>query len=236
MALNMTATLPMAYAFFLGIDVARTDAEDAGTVICSLFEKSQQGDAPEYTLDSIRSFDGATDPADIAEHLQGLLVDAPYTARTSFVVNRSSSRGQAVFDALDDLGLPVRAVTLTPSNSDAQRDGGLRTDERTMEQDVVAVLAQAHRDGTLTIQHRETKQAATLARNLQHYAALAVDTRDGDEAARDDGSEEEGEALPTSFPPLVTSSALAVWFASQRSFDPASRLKETPNTTEEALT
>ena len=257
MALNMTATLPMAHAFFLGIDVARTDSEDAGTVICSLLEKSQQDDTPEYRLDSIRSFDKTADPGEIAEQLQGLLVEAPYTARTSFVVNRASPRGQAIFDALDGLGLPVRAVTMTPSgsraqrDSEAQRDEGSATDERTMEQDVVAALAQIHRDRTLTIQHRETDEAATLARNLQHYAALAVDTRDGDEeardeaardeaardeAARDDESEEEGEALPTSFPPLVTSSALAVWFASQRSFDPASRLKETPNTTEEALT
>jgi len=242
MALDTTATLPMAYAFFLGIDVARTDSEDAGTVICSLFEKSQQDDAPEYRLDSIRSFGETADPEEIAEQLQGLLVEAPYTARTSFVVNRASPRGQAIFDALDGLGLPVRAVTLTPSgsraqhDSEAERDEGLATDERTMEQDVVAALAQVHRDRTLTIQHRETDEAAALARNLQHYAALAVETRSGDETAHEEGAEEEGEALPTSFPPLVTSSALAVWFASQRSFDPTSRLKETPNTTEEALT
>jgi len=173
MALDMTATLPMAYAFFLGIDVARTDSEDAGTVICSLFEKSQQDDAPEYRLDSIRSFDKTADPGEIAEQLQRLLVEAPYTARTSFVVNRASPRGQAIFDALDGLGLPVRAVTMTPSgsraqrDSEAQRDEGSATDERTMEQDVVAALAQVHRDRTLTIQHRETDEAATLARNLQ---------------------------------------------------------------------
>lgn len=226
----------MAYAFFLGVDVARTDSEDAGTVICSLLEKSQQDDVPEYRLDSIRSFDAATDPGEITEELQELLVEAPYTARTSFVVNQTSSRGQAIYEALDEAGLPVRAVTLTPSDAEADRDEGPVTDERTMEQDVVAALAQVHRDGTLTIQHRETEEAATLARSLQHYAALAVDTRDGDETARENGAEEEGEALPTSFPPLVTSSALAVWFASQRSFDPTSRLKETPNTEEEVLT
>lgn len=227
----------MAYAFFLGIDVASDDADEPGAVVCSLLEKSDDDGATSYRLDSVRTFDAAASPEDIADELQSVVLDAPYTARTSFVVNRESGRGAKVYDALDDLGLPVRAVALTATGDESTRELSSGAEERVTEQEVVTVLAEAHRDGALTLQHRETKEATELARTLQHYAALAVDTADMDEsvAANGEDTEEEGEALPTSFQALVTSAALASWFASQRSFDPTSRLKETPHTTGEAV-
>jgi len=228
----------MAYAFFLGVDVASDDADEPGAVVCSLLEKSDEKGDTSYRLDSVRTFDADASPEDIAVQLQSVVLDAPYTARTSFVVNRKPDRGAAVYDALDDLGLPVRAVALTATGEESAREPGSDTEERTTEQEVVTVLAEAHRDGTLTLQHRETKEATELARMLQHYAALAVDNADMDEttaANEEDADEEEGEALPTSFRALVTSTALATWFASQRSFDPTSRLKETPHTTGEAM-
>lgn len=226
----------MAYAFFLGIDVATDDADEPGSVVCSLLEKSDDDGATSYRLDSVRTFDADASPEDIADALQSVVVDAPYTARTSFVVNRASGRGADVYDALDDLGLPVRAAALTATGDASTREVGSDAEERVTAQEVVTVLAQAHRDGALTLQHRETKEATELARTLQHYAALAVDTADMDEVATNGQDvQDEGEALPTSFRALVTSAALATWFASQRSFDPTSRLKETPHTTGEAV-
>lgn len=233
-----TPTHAMAYAFFLGIDVASDDEDAPDSVVCSLLEKSQDNDATSYRLDSVRRFGAETRSEDIAEQLQSVVLDAPYTARTSFVVNRKPDRGAAVYDALDDLGLPVRAVALTASGEETARALGSDDEERTTEQEVVTVLAEAHRDGALTLQHRETKEATELARSLQQYAALAVDGADMDDAvpANGENAENEGEALPMSFRALVTSTALAAWFASQRSFDPASRLKQTPHTTGEAIT
>ena len=238
MAFCTTPTHAMAYAFFLGIDVASDDEDAPDSVVCSLLEKSQDDDATSYRLDSVRTFDAETRPEDIAEQLQSVVLDAPYTARTSFVVNRKPDRGAAVYDALDELGLPVRAVALTASGEETARVPGSDDEERATEQEVVTVLAEAHRDGILTLQHRETKEATELARSLQHYAALAVDGADTEDAVAPNGenAENEGEALPVSFRALVTSTALATWFASQQSFDPTSRLKETPHTTSEPMT
>ncbi len=236
MALYTIPIPVMAYAFFLGIDVASDDADEPGAVVCSLLEKSDEEGDTSYRLDSVRTFDADASPEGIAEQLQSVVLDAPYIARTSFVVNRKSDRGAAVYDALDDLGLPVRAVALTATGEESAREPGSEAEERATEQEVVTVLAEAHRDGTLILQHRETKEATELARMLQHYAALAVDGADVEATAPTNGenAENEGEALPVSFRALVTSTALATWFAAQRSFDPASRLKETPHTTGEA--
>lgn len=223
----------MAYEFFLGIDVADESSDESDTVTLSLIEKSQDGADAEvqYRLDSIEEFDPDTDAGDIAERIQSLLATSPYTARTGLFVNRESQRGQSVYDELEDRGLPVRAVALTDEahTSPPTLEGD---DENVAKQEAVQAISQAHREGRLEIQHRETEYASALARKLQHYSALAVDAEapsDYDEASED----EEGEALPTRFDSLVTSAALAVWFASQRSFDPTSHLKADPHTTGE---
>ncbi|PEN14601.1 hypothetical protein CRI94_06150 [Longibacter salinarum] len=219
----------MAYEFFLGIDVADQDSDGAGTVSLSLIEKSQDDseEAAQYRLDSIEEYDADTEPETITDHIQSLLAESPYTARTGIFVNRESQRGQAVYDALEESGLPVRAITLTDEKhaSPPTLDGD---DESVAKQEAVRSIAKAHREGRLEIQHRHTEYASTLARKLQQYASLAVDAEAPVDV--DPENEEDGEALPTQFDSLVTSAAVAVWMASQRSFDPTSHLKAEPNT------
>lgn len=224
----------MAYEFFLGIDVADEQADEPGTVSLALIEKSQENadEASTYRLDSMEAYAGDADPDDIADHVQGLLASSPYTARTGLFVNRESQRGQAVYDALEERGLPVRAVTLTDDRHAAPPtlEGD---DESVARRETVRAIATAHREGRVEIQHRETEAASILARRLQHFGALAVD---GEAPEAMEGSEtEEGETLPTRFDAVTSSAALAVWFASQRSFDPTSHLKADPQTSGEVF-
>lgn len=222
----------MTYAFFLGIDVA-ADADDAGSVLLTLVEKSQDerpsnGQAvASYRLDSISRHDADAAPEAVADHIQGVVADAPYTARTSIVVNREPDRGQAIYEALRERGLSVRPVRLMSQSDDAVPSGG-DDEERVTARDVVRALALAHRDGRFEVQHRESDFASQLARNVHHVSALAVD---GEPDASADVRPEDAETLPSTFDTITTSAALAVWFASQRSFDPSSHLKEEPKTT-----
>jgi len=228
----------MTYAFFLGIDVA-ADSDDNGSVILTLVEKSQDerpsdGEAvASYRLDSISRHDAGVTPDDIADHIQGVVAESPYTARTSIVVNCEADLGQDIFETLRERGLSVRPVRLTSHGTDATPSGA-DEEANVSDRDVVRELALAHRDGRFQVQHRESDLASRLARNVHHVSALAVD---GEPDAstnvqpEDAVRPEDTETLPTTFDAITTSAALAVWFASQRSFDPSSHLKQEPHTT-----
>jgi len=222
----------MTYAFFFGIDVA-ADSDDNGSVILTLVEKSQDerpsnGEAvASYRLDSISRYDAGVTPNDIADHIQEVVAKSPYTARTSIVVNCEPDPGQAIFETLRERGLSVRPVRLTSYGSDATPSGA-DEEANVSDRDVVRELALAHRDGRFKVQHRESDLASRLARNVHHVSALAVD---GEPDPSTNVQPEDAETLPSTFDAITTSAALAVWFGSQRSFDPSSHLKEEPQTT-----
>ena len=217
----------MAHAFFLGVDATPSDAADSFDVTFALFEKSKEGndEIPQYRLDHIRHRTGVPSAEDLAEHLQGVVADRPYIGRTSLIVNRGTTFGQGLVDALEGRGLDPVAATLTEGTGVTSGE----TDEIAVQLggiDAVRTLADCHRDGVLTMEGHPTEAGSQLARDVQALAEQ-LDAADG-------GSEAlEGTTSGPSFDPTathVTSAALAVWLGTERSFDPSQHLKESPRT------
>lgn len=216
----------MAHAFFLGVDATPND-DDLFDVTFALFEKSKgEGDEhSQYRLDHIRHREEIASAEDLAEHLQGLVADQPYIGRTSLIVNRRTTFGQALVDALADRGLDPVGATLTEGAGVASGE----TDEIAVQLggiNAVRTIADRHREGLLTIESHTTEVASQLARDVQALAEQ-LDEADGDIEAL--GETTSG----PSFDPTathVTSAALAVWLGTERSFDPSKHLKESPQT------
>lgn len=217
----------MAHAFFLGVDVLPSGDEGSYEVTRTVLEKEKErsdGEAS-FRLDHIRRHTDVASADDFADHLQGLVAERPYIGRTSIIVNRSTTFGQALIDALNDRGMDPVAATLTQGSGVAagERDeigvhlGGI---------DAVRTIADLHRDGTLVFENHTTETASRLARDVQALAER-LDEADGDIEAL--GRSTTG----PSFDPEathVTSAALAAWLGTERSFDPSQHLKESPRT------
>lgn len=221
----------MAYEFFLGIDVAESDggADTPGTTTLALVEKTDENAEEvgvEYRLDSVRVFDPDTPADDIASHVQSLVADSPYIGRTSVIVNRASDRGQAIENALTDLGLGPVAATITDNGSDTAPTGPDRPGVNASAHEIVDTLALEYRNARFSVDHRETEHASRLARELQSYVEYVVEPAEGEAA----GDLDDAPARPDAYDNHVTAAGLAVWFGSERTFDPVSRLKEDPST------
>ena len=217
----------MAHAFFLGVDVAPTDEDDSFGVTHALFEKSLDGNDDEatYRLDHIQHHTDVASADDFADHLQGLVAEQPYIGRTSLIINRNTAFGQALIDALEDRGMDPVAATVTEGAGVAAGE----TDEIGVHLggvDAVRTIADLHWEGKVAIEGHTTEVASRLARDVQALAEQ-LDEAEGDiEAlgASTSGPSFDAEATH------VTSAALAVWFGTERSFDPSQHLKESPQT------
>lgn len=212
----------MAHAFFLGIDV--DDTEPAPTL--ALVEKEQDGsdEAARYRLDRIRHHTDGVSPEALADHVQGVVAEPPYTGRTSIVVNRAPDYGQSLVDALEERGLAPVSVTLTPGHGAAA--GG--RDEVGVQLGVVEAvraLVGLYRDDRFVIEEHGTEAASRLARAVQR-AFEVVDAAEGEPVAGEASGDLAEDLRPVD--PHLVSAALAVWVGTERSFDPSQHLKEAP--------
>lgn len=215
----------MAHAFFLGVDV-HPDAESSIDVTHSLVEKSTDAseDGTIYRLVHIREHSDVSSAEDLADHLQGLVAEQPYIGRTTLIVNRTTSFGTELFDALKERGLaPVGASVTEESVGTASS----ATDEmvvRLSGVEAVRTLADLYREDRLKIETQATEAVSRLARDVQALAER-LDEADGDEQALGTstvGPSFDSEAIH------VNSAALAAWLATERSFDPSQHLKGSP--------
>lgn len=218
----------MAHAFFLGVDVSPEHGEPPFEVIHALVEKSKEAsDAPSsYRLDHIREHDDVSSAEELADHVQGLVAEQPYIGRTTIIVNRSQGFGADVFEALKDRGLAPVGATLTEGGPGATPGDTDEMGVRLSGVEAVRTLADLYRDERFRIESQATEVVSRLARDVQALAER-LDEADGD--ARALGVETAG----PSFDPdavHVNSTALAVWLATERSFDPSKHLKESPQT------
>jgi hypothetical protein len=214
----------MDHAFFLGVDLA----EDDGSVeaVLTVLEKERQADAPSrFRLDHARRRSVGR-PDDLADQIQSLVAERPYTGRTNIVVDRSAEPGSALVDALTNRGLDPIVVTLTGGGG----AGASAPDEVGVSlgvADAVRTLAELYRDGRLRIEDHTTEAASTLARGVQR-AAEVLDAADGNQ----DTPAAAGSTLEAldDVDPDVVSAALAAWCGTERSFDPSQHLKADPHT------
>lgn len=217
----------MAHAFFLGVDARPGDPSERPGVAYALLEKSAEPNdtAPRVRLHRVRQLPEGASPTDLADHLQGLVAEQPYTGRTSLIVNRSTSFGAALVEALRTRGMdPVAAVLAEGSGSAAGE-----TDEMSVHLGggaLVRMLADLHWSGQLALEGHTSETASRTARDVQALAEH-LDEADGDLEAM--GTSTVG---PTFDPSALhlTSVALATWLGTERSFDPSKHLKEPPQT------
>lgn len=218
----------MAHAFYLGVDIANGDGDTSPRATLTILQKEQADTDAEarYRLDHARSqVDGASADA-LADHIQDLVAERPYIGRTNIIVNRSTSFGQELADALNDRGLDPVVATLTRGEGVVAGE----TDEIGVHlgtADAVRTLANLYRDDRLDFDEFATEAASELARAVQRASEVL------DEA---DGNQETPEAAGSVLAGLndagvsLRSAALAAWLASERSFDPTQRLKGDPQT------
>jgi len=217
----------MAYAFFLGVDVdgGETDAPEALTLALIEKEKNPNDDVAGYRLDRIRHYGDGVEPGPLADRIQSLVAGDPYIGRTSVIINRQHAAGQALADALSDRGLdPVRA-TLRKGGAAAgvaPEDTGVQLRVRTAVQTLVGL----YEDGCFAVEEHSTEAASRLAREVQH-AFEVLDEAEGDQAS---GTTPEHPPTFENVSTHLTSTALAAWLGTERSFDPSQHLKEDPQT------
>lgn len=218
----------MAHAFFLGIDVNSDGDEAPFDVNHAFVEKStdeSDGDTI-YRLDRIRKHENVSSPAEMADQVQALVAERPYIGRTTIIVNRTPAFGADLFNALKERGLTPVGARLTEGSSTSVSG---ETDEigvRLSGVDAVRTLADLYRDDSFVIEGQATETVSRVARDVQALAER-LDEADGDEkalGATTAGPSFDSEAIH------VNSSALAVWLATERSFDPSQHLKESPQT------
>lgn len=212
----------MAHAFFLGIDV--DGSASAPTLALIEKERDAADEAARYRLDRIRHHADALSPDALADHVQGVVAEPPYTGRTSIVVNRTPGYGQSLVEALRERGLDPVAVTLTPGHgaTAGERD---EVGVQLGAVDAVRALVGLYRDDRFRIEEHGTEAASRLARETQRAFEI-IDAAEGEPVA-DEASGTVAEAFRPVDPHLA-SAALAVWVGTERSFDPSQHLKEDP--------
>jgi hypothetical protein len=195
----------MANAFAFGIAVEPGTPDQFGLTI---IEHNDEHDAASFIVR--RTLTDSIDESveTVAEDIQGRLAEAPYTARSSVVVHVGNELGHALADALSDLGMrPVRVrVRSANDGTAAESDAEAVIDAR---EELVA-LSNAHRTGALRVEHRNTEDAAHLARTLGHLV---------------DDSNEGSEISTHTLDVQGTSALLAYWWSTEQTADPTERLR-----------
>lgn len=218
----------MAHAFYLGVDVDESEAESTPSATLTILQKEQEDSEVDatYRLDHIRHQADAGSAETLADHIQGLVAERPYIGRTNIVVNGAKAFGKALAEALSDRGLDPVVARLTPGQGAVAGE----TNEIGVHlgtSDAVRTLAELYRDHRIGFDDFTTEAASELARAVQR-ASEVLDEADGDQET----PEAAGSVLEqfNDAGSHLTSAALAAWVASERSFDPTERLKETPQT------
>ena len=228
MILSQTSNRVMEYQFFLGIDAVSATEGEGVDVALTLVEKEEAADnddAPTYRLHRLEEGTAMEDAGDVADHVQSLLTQQPFVARTVLTVNRTEAAGQAVFRALADRGLAAIGAELTAGTSAVSGS----TDEMNAAVSAfsaVDTLTNLYRGGHLDLAPlQEKKITSHLVHSLQQV---------GSNDAADDETASVRHELPTTpsdagYDPLLMSAALACWMGEEQSFDPLQHLKTQPD-------
>lgn len=211
----------MAYTFILGVDVVEAD-ENRIAAAFAVVEKAtdRPGDTAHYRLDRLDAYQNFDATDDIAEHIQTLLTEKPYVARTVPIVNRTTGHGQDVLDALSTRGLAPVGATLSAGSSTVSGE----RDEMNVAVSVdrVADTLQAlYHAGRLDLQpQQDTDEASRLVRGIERFG----------ESGTDETGEERRVAMGTTpdegpYDAVVVSTGLACWLGEEQTFDPTQHLK-----------
>lgn len=212
----------MAYEFILGVDVVRPNG-DAVTVALTMVEKTDGGDqnAARYRLDLLEEEASLESTDAVAEHIQSLLTQKRYVARTVPVINQTTTDGQAVHAALEDRGLAPVGATL--SDGTATVSGSREEMNATVSmRSVLDTLRSLHRAGRVDLHDQDTDEASRLARAIEWFSESGTD-EDGNERRVDMALAPDQDGP---YEPLVVSTALACWLGEEQTFDPTEHLKK----------
>jgi len=212
----------MAYEFIVGVDVVHAE-RDALTAAFAIFEKTSDGAeaAPRYRLDLLEERSGFASTDDLAEHIQSLLTQKPYVARTVPIINRTADDGRAVHDALGERGLAPVGATLSDSTttvSGARDEMNATVSARNL----LDTLRTLHRSGRVDLRaQKDTDEASRLVRAIEWFSESGVDET-GEERRVEMALVPDGDGP---YEPLVISVALACWLGEEQTFDPTEHLK-----------
>jgi hypothetical protein len=213
----------MAYEFILGVDVIHSESK-ALTVAFTAVEKtgSNNGEATRYRLRLLEEKHSFESTDDIAEHIQSLLTQKPYVARTVPMINQTTEEGQAVRDALEDRGLAPVGATLVDGTTTMS---GNREEMHAVVsmRNVLDALRALQREGRIDLQvQKDTDEASRLMRAIEWFSESGTD-EDGNEHRVDMALSPDQEGR---YEPLVVSTALACWLGEEQTFDPTEHLKK----------
>ena len=203
----------MAYAFYLGIDIAEQESAPVATL--SLVEKSDEtpggeaaGESVYYVrrIEQTADLDGEDDDGDVvagahlADRVQDVLIGEEFVGHAVVAVNRTSAAGQAALHALTERGLSPVGFALTGGAGAAQSGAGVElgggddagTDASgffVAERALADRLLRLERAGRLHLEQGNADEyVSKLAHGMQSYRA----EEDADEAS--EGAETLGEA------------------------------------------
>lgn len=211
----------MAYEFILGIDVVPT-GDSSHTVALTAVEKTdEEGAQPHYRIERIEQANGLEEAPDVAEHIQSLITQKPYVARTVPVINQTTEAGQAVREALADRGLDVVGVTLSRGTTTVSGDRS-EMNPSVAVRDAVDLLQTLYHDGRLDAEPQQNDEdVSRLLRAIEWFS--------------DSGTDESGEERRVTMPldtadaryePVMVSTMVACWLGTEQTFDPTEHLKE----------
>ncbi len=214
----------MAYTFILGVDVVPSD-ENRLTAAFAVVEKSteDQDDTAYYRVDRLDAYRNFESTDAVAEHIQTLLTEKPYVARTVPIVNRTTGHGQDVLDALGTRGLAPVGATLSAGTSTASGKRGEMNATVSVHRIVDTLLALYHADRIDLQPQQDTDEVSRLVRGIERF---------GDSGTDEEGEERRVEMATTPdegpYDAVVVSMGLACWLGEEQTFDPTQRLKEVP--------
>lgn len=215
----------MTYTFILGVDVVASE-EDGLSATFALVEKSANNndEPPHYRVDRLNERRGFDSTDEVAERIQTLLTQKPYVARTVPIVNRTTTQGQEVVDALGERGLDPVAATLSTGTSTVSGDRDEMNVGISMYQAIDTLQALYHAGRVDTQPQKDTDEASHLVQGIERFGESGTD---------ETGEEQRADMAVTPdngpYNAVLVSMALACWLGEEQTFDPTQHLKETPH-------
>lgn len=214
----------MAYEFILGVDVVTTHDADGLTATFTMVEKTDAGGdgAPRYSIDRLAAGHAFASTDALADHIQSVLTQKPYVARTVPIINQTTNAGEAVRAALEDRGLAPVGATLSDSTTTLR--GGRDEMRATVSlHRILDTLQALHRGGRVDLNaQKDTDEASRLVRAIEWYSESGTD-EDGEERRVAMARTPDAEGP---YEPLVVSAAFACWLGEEQSFDPTEHLRK----------
>jgi hypothetical protein len=212
----------MAYEFILGVDVVPSGESSFTAALTAVEKTDENASEPHYQLERLEETDAFDSVDEAAEHIQSLLTQKPYVARTVPVINRTNESGRALHEALADRGLDLVGVTLTSGTTTVSGDRD-EMNASVAVRDAVDMLQRLYHDGRLEMQPQQNNDAASrLLRAIEWFS----------DSGTDESGEERRVAMPLDasndgYEPVMVSTMAACWLGEEQTFDPTERLKET---------